>query len=251
MAREKKFLIQVLLFSLPFYALNLLYPKPVLTGLPISFLMISVPFALAGYKIYRQDGKAGVVSWLKESYSYDSSRLLPLFLSLLMIPAQVLLSAWANLDFQVSFGQVIRTTPQEAFTLFLLFYIGASFEELGWTAYLTGPMQEKYGILKTGLIIGSVWGAWHILPYLSQGKTFASIATWVTFAVSERITMGYLYKSSQGSSLTAILFHTMINFFPEILTGGYGTFNETTLLVISILTSLIIVVVSAKNKKEE
>ncbi len=36
------------------------------------------------------------------------------------------------------------------------------FEELGWTGFATPRLLPRYGVLKTGLIIGVLWGAWHV-----------------------------------------------------------------------------------------
>lgn len=35
-------------------------------------------------------------------------------------------------------------------------------EELGWTGFATPRLLPKFGILKTGLMIGVLWGAWHV-----------------------------------------------------------------------------------------
>jgi membrane protease YdiL (CAAX protease family) len=37
------------------------------------------------------------------------------------------------------------------------------FEELGWTGFAQPALGRRYGVLATGLIIGSLWGAWHFL----------------------------------------------------------------------------------------
>jgi membrane protease YdiL (CAAX protease family) len=36
-------------------------------------------------------------------------------------------------------------------------------EEIGWTGFATPRLRRRHGILGTGLIIGVVWGAWHII----------------------------------------------------------------------------------------
>lgn len=41
---------------------------------------------------------------------------------------------------------------------------GGLLEELGWTGYATPKLREKYSVVKTGLIIGIIWGLWHFLP---------------------------------------------------------------------------------------
>jgi membrane protease YdiL (CAAX protease family) len=37
------------------------------------------------------------------------------------------------------------------------------FEELGWTGFAIPALRLRYGILATGLIVGVLWGAWHLL----------------------------------------------------------------------------------------
>jgi membrane protease YdiL (CAAX protease family) len=41
---------------------------------------------------------------------------------------------------------------------------GGLFEEMGWTGFATPKLRSRYSIFKTGLIIGTLWGAWHFLP---------------------------------------------------------------------------------------
>jgi membrane protease YdiL (CAAX protease family) len=37
------------------------------------------------------------------------------------------------------------------------------FEELGWTGFATPRLRLRYGVFTTGLILGVLWGAWHVL----------------------------------------------------------------------------------------
>jgi membrane protease YdiL (CAAX protease family) len=36
------------------------------------------------------------------------------------------------------------------------------FEELGWTGFATPRLRGRHSILMTGLILGVIWGAWHV-----------------------------------------------------------------------------------------
>jgi len=36
------------------------------------------------------------------------------------------------------------------------------FEELGWTGFATPLLRLRYSVVTTGLILGVLWGAWHI-----------------------------------------------------------------------------------------
>jgi membrane protease YdiL (CAAX protease family) len=37
------------------------------------------------------------------------------------------------------------------------------FEELGWTGFAVPALRRRYSVLATGLTVGMLWGAWHLL----------------------------------------------------------------------------------------
>ena len=39
------------------------------------------------------------------------------------------------------------------------------FEELGWTGFAIPRLRRRYGVLGTGLLVGVLWGAWHLLMF--------------------------------------------------------------------------------------
>lgn len=42
--------------------------------------------------------------------------------------------------------------------------VAGIFEELGWTGFAIPTLRRRFSPLATGLIVGSLWGAWHVLP---------------------------------------------------------------------------------------
>ncbi len=40
--------------------------------------------------------------------------------------------------------------------------MGGLFEEIGWTGFAVPKIKQHYGVLATGLIVGFLWGAWHV-----------------------------------------------------------------------------------------
>jgi membrane protease YdiL (CAAX protease family) len=94
------------------------------------------------------------------------------------------------------------------------------FEELGWTGFAVPTLLKlRYGVLSTGLIVGVLWGAWHLLG----NDIWASVATSgglppALFAVgvglvllvgqlpAYRVLMVWVYDRT-GSLLVAILMH--------------------------------------------
>jgi uncharacterized protein len=44
------------------------------------------------------------------------------------------------------------------------FFGGGLLEETGWTGMAIPGLRKKHGVLATGLIVGFIWGIWHLLP---------------------------------------------------------------------------------------
>src|ERR671912_890575 len=113
------------------------------------------------------------------------------------------------------------------------------FEELGWTGFAVPTLLKlRYGVLSTGLIVGVLWGAWHLLG----NDIWASVATSgrlppALFAVvvglvllvgqlpAYRVLMVWVYERTNGSLLLAMLMHASYSactfiFGPVAGTGG-------------------------------
>jgi uncharacterized protein len=86
------------------------------------------------------------------------------------------------------------------------------FEELGWTGFAIPRMRLRYGVLSTGLFVGMLWGAWHLLQnYWASGVTSGEIsqALWLADAVvgvfvgqlvAYRVLMVWVYEHTQVCS---------------------------------------------------
>lgn len=113
-------------------------------------------------------------------------------------------------------------------------------EELGWTGFVTPRLRQRYSILATGLIIGVLWGIWHIVPMVIMpslaysaplspavyivGRTLSFL---VGSLVAFRLLMVWVYDHTH-SLLLLILMHTALTaaniiYEPEAL-GGISNF---------------------------
>jgi len=43
-------------------------------------------------------------------------------------------------------------------------FFGGILEELGWTGFAIPGLRRNYSVLTTGLIVGLMWGVWHLFP---------------------------------------------------------------------------------------
>jgi membrane protease YdiL (CAAX protease family) len=64
------------------------------------------------------------------------------------------------------FLPAILVTDDKTALLLLGLVVGLTagfFEELGWTGFAIPRLIRRYGVLRTGLIVGLLWSAWHVL----------------------------------------------------------------------------------------
>ncbi|HPW66687.1 MAG TPA: CPBP family intramembrane metalloprotease [Salinivirgaceae bacterium] len=228
-----RFLLLVIPLSVPFYLLNLIPVKLFPFGMPTSVLMIIVPLGLAIYGVRKNGGTDKLKEFFRAILDFKKAKKrFSLVLSFLFMPVLFLIAAIIkdpnNLLGIFQDGSIILLFVGG----FVFFYFGAIFEELAWTTYATPVLQKSYGILKTGVLIGVVWGLWHLVPYIMMGHDTRTIFFLTTCSVAYRIIMGYLYRYSGGATTSALLFHTMINLTPELLPGGYKAFDFRTLAIL-------------------
>jgi len=114
---------------------------------------------------------------------------------------------------------------------FLVFFIAAVTEEIGWTGYLYEPLLTKgrfRGIWGTGVFIGAVWGLWHVIPYIQAGNDPGWIVWQVIASILNRMLMVWLYCGSGKNFCTGVLYHMMIN-VSIFLYPIYGSFYDPAL----------------------
>ena len=86
------------------------------------------------------------------------------------------------------------------------------FEELGWTGFAIPRMLKRSRVFTTGLIVGMLWGVWHILVNL-EADTFSGILPFAlllvrlfTWLPAYRILMVWVYDRTE-SQLVVTLMH--------------------------------------------
>jgi uncharacterized protein len=87
------------------------------------------------------------------------------------------------------------------------------FEELGWTGFAVPALRRRYSPTTTGVIVGVLWGAWHVLPETLGAKAFdfvsylpLQLVTVIIGLTGFRILMVWVYERTH-STLIGILMH--------------------------------------------
>jgi uncharacterized protein len=179
-----------------------------------------------------------------------------------LLPAPVLL---ATTLFALSlrspvFLPAIVTTGDRA-SLFLsgiaVGLMGSFVEELGWTGFAIPRLKRRYGAMMTGLIMGFLWGAWHVIQMFWVGATssatlplalfllqyfFLSVAALMAYCVL----MVWVYDRT-GSLLIATLMHasyiasTLFILAPPTIGVSFLTFAWVWTIVLWIVVAAVAV----------
>ncbi|CAA9436332.1 MAG: CAAX amino terminal protease family protein [uncultured Rubrobacteraceae bacterium] len=106
-----------------------------------------------------------------------------------------------------------------AFLISLIFG-GPLGEEIGWRGYALPRLQEGWSPLASALILGVIWGLWHLPLFFISGTTqsFLSFVPFILWVVGLSVLFTWIYNSTDGNLLIAILLHASVNFFAATLT---------------------------------
>src|SRR5215213_4903206 len=147
-----KLFLLIFVLSIPFWLVDGLtqLPKGIPINLPASSLMTFNPLIAVLILTYRYNKSAGAKDLLKRAFDYKRIKEKRWYVAIIfLMPAMMFLAYWV----MHLVGLVI---------LFPVFFMTAMGEEMGWLGYAIDPMQDRWGALKASIIMGAVWGLWHL-----------------------------------------------------------------------------------------
>jgi membrane protease YdiL (CAAX protease family) len=200
----------VFALSIPIWVLGEIKPVEFLPGIPISSLGAFTPALAALILKYRDDRLAGFFQLLGRSFDFRRVQDKIWYLAFILINPAVAVLAYGALRIS---GKAL---PSPSLTigiipLFLVFFIAALGEEIGWTGYATEPLLRRWGGLSAGIWLGLVWAVWHFIPLVQAHRSAEWIAWWSLGTIALRVIMVWLYVNAGKSVFAAALFHAMIN----------------------------------------
>jgi len=171
------------------------------------------PFIGAFLAVYRDGGWSAVKEFASRSLRY---RIRPVYLlmALLLMPVLAGIATWWLAKRGGPPYAVLVSLAQFPLLYLELFFIGGSVnEELGW-AYAIDRLQQRRRLLSAAVILGVIWGCWHIPLFFVVGLTQSFMPFWafVLFTVAFRVLIVWGYENNRKSILVALLFHTGSNF---------------------------------------
>jgi membrane protease YdiL (CAAX protease family) len=163
------------------------------------------------------DGRRGVRILLSRVVRWRVP--VPWYLVALGLPAALALLA-AGLS--VLLGPSTAITVGRLSVLDIVLVILVVGEELGWRGYALPKLIERRSPLVASLIIGVLWGAWHLPTFFIPGtpQFDQPIVAFLVMTTAYSILLTWLFLHTGGSVLLATLFHGAINIFQGFFLAG-------------------------------
>jgi membrane protease YdiL (CAAX protease family) len=190
---------------------------------------------------YIRQGKSGVRQLWRHGWDLHFKKiwLLP---TLVLIPIIGVVTAIVLSVFKQNVAWEYSVPPiMIAPVIIMIYFLNALPEEYGWRGFALDRLQQRWNALTSSLILGVLWGLWHLPLHFISGTTQAVIPIWEFVLQTVVLTVLYtwLNNNTGGSVLVAILFHTMSDITGAVIpfwtteTGRWISF--VILLVIAVI----------------
>lgn len=103
--------------------------------------------------------------------------------------------------------------------LIFMMFLGGGQEEFGWRGYALPILEQKYGIWLANIILGLIWGFWHIPLWFIEGTTqvYMNYCGFILFSVGCSLILSWIIRISDNKPFTGIYAHGLANAFIAIM----------------------------------
>jgi membrane protease YdiL (CAAX protease family) len=199
---------------------TMLSPAATLLFLPGTFSPAIVALALTA----RAQGRAGIRVLLRRIVHVPAAARWHVFALLYMVFVKLGVAVLYRLATGAwpAFGQTPWYLMAGAALVFTPIQAG---EEIGWRGYVLPRLSERIGLARASLLIGVLWGAWHLPLFLVPGSDSAgqSFPVYVLAVTAISAAMAWLYWRTEASLFMTMLMHAAIDNTSEIVRSPSGT----------------------------
>jgi len=205
--------LAVILFAFPGFVRRL--SGPMSASNPLFILAVWGPNLAAVIVTAAVSGGAGVLALLERVIRFRVG-LVWYLLALLLVPVGGVLIRLAS-----GLPLVLTTMPglSMAATLGVLMITGALGEEVGWRGFALPRLLERFSPIVASLLLGAVWGIWHLPSFFVSGLPQAGlqIPVFLVGALSLSVIATWILIHARGSVFLSMLLHFSVNFTLNLL----------------------------------
>jgi len=175
---------------------------------PLFILLVYSPGFAGIFLVWRHYGLRGLGSFFRRLTLWRAPGMWWLFL---MLGIPLIVYSGAALKGSVTesfpFSPWYQVFPAMAIALFI-----GPIEEFGWRGLALPLLQRKFSPFWAGLILGCIWGVWHIPAFLGSGTPQSAwdFGPYFIGIVAVSIILTPLFNTARGSLLISALFHFQI-----------------------------------------
>lgn len=234
--------------SIPFWILGTRIKHSGLPdNLPVTDIgAVLTPTIAAGILRYREAGATGVRELLRRIFDWHRIKNTRwLVAAVIVFPVLYVLTYIAMRG--LAYPLLTHWAPSPTLSgVFVLFFVAAGAEELGYSAYATDALQRRMNALNTALVIGPLWALWHLPSMIGLGQPTALILWGLCVTIAIRVVSVWIYNNTGASAFAVIVAHAIANTARTGYPGGrsgYELGDGSVSYSIIIVFALIVVVI--------
>ena len=117
---------------------------------------------------------------------------------------------------------ILATVP----SIFATAFIMNIWEEIGWRGFLLEKIMIRYSLFLSSLVIGILWGLWHIAYFLNNASSLQFIFVAIFWMVCSSFVYSYIYVRSKRSILAVAIFHAFSNTLQSVIINSELDFTK-------------------------
>ena len=120
-------------------------------------------------------------------------------------------------------------------------------EELGWRGFALPKLLKSYSATLAGIILGLIWGLWHLPSFFASGLPQGSIQIplFLVAAVAISVIVTWIFVNTKGNVFISFLVHYTLNFTYALIEPDF-----TFVMIFQILLAVALFAVYGRNLRK-
>lgn len=234
----RSFYIITLIFCLPLLILHFIFQS--VGNYSVSFTQLSPTLAVVFISLILKD--RSIIKDIKNHFLIDENFIRYVIPTIAIPSICIVVSSFIMTYYKIDY---VPWKGNLSFYIlnFLAIVVGCAAEEVGWRGFLLSNLQKRYSPFITSIIVGIMWGVWHLN---FTGGILGFLLYTVTI-IEMSILMSWIYNKSNGNLLLMTVWHLVFNLTSRIFL--WDRFNINLFMVESIVFGIVCLIVLIIEKK--